>query len=129
MEPLIIIGFVLLAVGIRLIAGAFDGQRVERYIRKRGWRLLDKRWAPFGPGWFGTKGARLYEIVYRDRGGRVHRAHVKTSMLSGVYLTNDRIVQEAPKRSIEDEKTVLRKRLVELERRERAENATRIKQG
>lgn len=96
MDPLIIVGFVLLAVVIRLFAGAFDGERGERYLRDNGYELIDKSWAPFGPGWYGEKDARIYEVVYRDREGKVHRAHVKTSMWSGVYLTNDRIVEEAP---------------------------------
>ncbi len=112
----IIIGFVILAVVIRLIAGSFDGERVERHIHDMGGQLIDKSWAPFGPGWFGEKDSRIYEVVYRDREGRVHRAHVKTSMMSGVYLTNDRIVEEAPKLSIEEEKAALKRRLAELDR-------------
>ncbi len=121
MEPAaIVVGFVILAVVIRMIAGSFDGERVERYIRSMGCELIDKSWDPFGPGWFGEKDSRIYEVVYRDRAGRVHRAHVKTSMLSGVYLTNDRIIQDAPKMTIEGEKAALRKRLAELEKSERA---------
>lgn len=116
MEPtVIIIGFVVLAIVIRLMAGSFDRERVERYIRDMDGELLDKSWDPFGPGWFGEKDSRIYEIVYRDRGGRVHKAHVKTSMLSGVYLTNDRIVEDRAVRSVEDEKAELRRRLAELE--------------
>ena len=78
---------------------------------------IDKSWDPFGPGWFGEKDSRIYEIVYRDRDGRVHRDHVKTSMMSGVYLTNDRIVEDRPKRSVEEEKAELRRRLAELEQK------------
>jgi len=36
-------------------------------------------------------------------------------MMSGVYLTNDRIIEDTPKRSVEDEKAELRRRLAELE--------------
>ena len=121
--------FAILAVVGRVIAGAFDGDRVEAYIQDIGGVLLDKSWDPFGPGWFGEKDARIYAIVYRDRLGNVHRAHVKTSLLSGVYLTNDQIVSErspdegtpeAGQRAyspeaIEQEKEQLRKRLAELE--------------
>lgn len=117
MEILVIVLiFLFLGLILRLIAGEFDGDRVERYVRDMGGELIDKSWAPFGPGWFGEKDARIYEIVYRDREGRVHRAHVKTSMLSGVYLTHDRIVQDQPPRSVDEEKAALRKRLAELER-------------
>ena len=122
MEPgVIFIGFIILAVVIRLIAGSFDGDRVEQYIRDRGCELIDKSWDPFGPGWFGEEDSRIYEIVYRDRDGRVHRAHVKTSMMSGVYLTNDRIIEDKPKRSVEEEKAELRRRLAELENESRAQ--------
>ncbi|MBL8897105.1 MAG: hypothetical protein JNM84_05735 [Planctomycetes bacterium] len=117
MEILVIVlGFLCFGLGLRLLAGSLDGDRVERYVRDMGGELIDKSWAPFGPGWFGEKDSRIYEIVYRDREGGVHRAHVKTSMLSGVYLTHDRIVQDRPPRSVDEEKAALRKRLAELER-------------
>ncbi|MGE9289612.1 MAG: hypothetical protein ACQKBT_01400, partial [Puniceicoccales bacterium] len=122
-EVFLIFGFmIVLAIVIRLAAGSFDGERVERYIRDHGYELIDKSWAPFGPGWFGEKDSRIYEIVYKDQEGRIHRAHVKTSMMSGVYLTNDQIIEEpepalprssqsfrSPE-SIQQEKERLRKR-------------------
>jgi hypothetical protein len=125
----IFILFALVAVAARFLAGAFDGDRVEAYIRDMGGELLDKSWDPLGPGWFGEKDSRIYAIMYRDRLGNVHRAHVKTSMLSGVYLTNDQIISErlpeetaseAGRRAytpeaVEQEKERLRKRLAELE--------------
>ncbi len=116
MEPYYIICVLIIAIiGFRVMAGSFDGQRVENYIREMGGELIDRSWDPFGPGWFGEKDSRIYEIVYRDRDGRVHRAHVKTSMMIGVYLTNDRIIQDSPPKSIEEEKAELRRRLAELE--------------
>jgi hypothetical protein len=110
-----IVGFIVIAIFIRLCAGGFDGERVESYIRELGGELVDKSWDPLGPGWFGEKNARIYEIVYRDNRKTLHRAHVKTSMMSGVYLTNDKIIEEASPDAIEDEKAQLRKRLEELE--------------
>ena len=77
---LIIIGVIALAVVSRLIAGSFDGERVERYVRDMGCELIDRSWDPFGPGWFGEKESRIYEIVYRDREMKVHRAHVMKKM-------------------------------------------------
>ncbi|MCS7338240.1 MAG: hypothetical protein NZ739_08405 [Verrucomicrobiae bacterium] len=112
----VIVGAIVVAVIFRLIAGALDKDRIEDYIHSIGGELIDKSWAPFGPGWFGERDSRIYEIVYRDRDGRIHRAHVKTSLFSGVYLTNDRIVEEAPLRSVEEEKELLKRRLAELER-------------
>lgn len=122
---IIFIGFIALAIVARLIAGSFDASRVESYIRERGWKLIDRSWAPFGPGWFGEKNDRIYEIVYEDEDGNTHMAHVKTSLLSGVYLTNDRIVKEsANKRALESENEILKKRIAELENREHGTHRT-----
>ena len=125
---------ILLAVLIaRLLAGSMDKGRVREYVASRGGRLLDQRWTPFGPGWFGEKNARIYQVVYEDTEGNRHRATVKTSMLSGVYLTNDEIVQRADSRELKSaqpggqelaalhddlatENARLRARLAELER-------------
>ena len=98
MDPvIIIIGFIILGIAIRLLAGSFDGDRVEQCLRDMGCELIDKSWDPLRPGcWFGEKDSRIYEVVYRDRDSRTHLAHVKTSMMSGVYLTNHRIIEEAP---------------------------------
>lgn len=119
--PFAFVGIILLVIFIRIIAGSFDGSRVESYIRSIGGELLDCSWAPFGPGWFGEKDSRIYAIVYRDSAGSVHRAHVKTSGFSGVYLTNDEIIEDSrpalpANESEEEEKARLRRRLAELER-------------
>lgn len=120
---LVFAGMIALVVVIRLAAGSFDGERVERYVAENGWELVDRSWDPFGPGWFGEQDARIYQIVYRDRQGNLHRAHVKTSMLSGVYFTNDQIVEAArppaPSREVmlEEENQRLRERIRELEDR------------
>lgn len=111
----VMFGMVLLALVIRLLAGSFDGGRVEQYVRDMGGELIDRSWDPFGPGWFGEQDSRIYQIVYRDPADNIHRAHVKTSMLSGVYLTNDRVIEQGPGESVEDEKARLRRRLEELD--------------
>lgn len=85
--------FIFIAIIIRVAAGSMDGDRLAQYIAQRGGHLLTKQWTPFGPGWFGEKNARIYEITYRDTEGNVHRASVKTSALAGVYLTEDRIIE------------------------------------
>jgi hypothetical protein len=122
---LLFVGVAVIAVAIRLFAGTVDSGRIESYIEDHGGTLLDKSWDPFGPGWFGEKDSRLYKIVYRDAHGDVHEAHVKTSMLSGVYLTNDIVVQRAAQALADDDETDddlrrenerLRKRIEQLER-------------
>jgi len=119
--PIIVLGL-LAALVFRLIAGALDTGRIEQYVRDQGWDLVDRSWAPFGPGWFGEKDSRIYQVVYRDQHGNLHRAHVKTSMLSGVYLTNDEIVERAepapmaPRANdLAAENAQLRQRIAELE--------------
>jgi hypothetical protein len=92
----IAIAVVVWVVTIRVAAGSFDGERIQRYLRERGCRLLSKRWTPFATGWLGEGSERLYSIRYRDRSGAVHAARAKTSMLSGVYLADDEIVQWPP---------------------------------
>ncbi len=126
MEPfVVVIGFVMLAIVIRLVAGSFDGDRVEAYVRGKGWELVDRSWNPLGPGWFGEKNARIYRIMYRDTQDNLHHAHVKTSMLSGVYLTNDEIVEHSPEshrtkeQLLADENQRLKERLKELEKGKR----------
>lgn len=128
----ILILFIIAAsIGFRLLAGSLDGDRVRQYITSIGGELLHSHWDPFGPGWFGEKNARIYQVRYRDRDGCIHQAHVKTSMMSGVYLTNDKIIrrpqpQHEPPRpkhldlpdkqeTVAEEKARLRQRLAELE--------------
>jgi hypothetical protein len=113
----IILFVVVLAIMIRLIAGSMDGDRVERYIRDRGGRLISKQWNPLGRGWFGEKDSRIYNVHYVDAEGNEREATVKTSMMSGVYFTEDRIIR--PMRRL-DQTPV--EPISELERL-RAENA------
>ncbi len=100
---------------VNLFAASFDRDRIAEYLGKSRSRLIDKRWDPFGPGCLGGLGMRQYRITYQDRRGRVHHAHVKTSMLGGVYLSHNKVVQDVPKMTPEEEKAALRKRLEELE--------------
>lgn len=123
MESFTIIAVLLVVLLVsRLIAGSLDGQRVKEYIGSQGGELLESKWSPFGRGWFGEKSDRIYEIRYRDRSGSLHEATVKTSMFSGVYLTEDRIVQvgnalQPTRQDLELENARLRQRIAELEKR------------
>ena len=93
MEALLIIPVIIvLAIILRLIAGGMDHDRVDRYISERSGKVIEKSWDPFGKGWFGDKDNRIYQIKYEDADGKIHQATCKTSLLSGVYLTEDRIV-------------------------------------
>ena len=119
---LVIVLFAGLAIVIRLMAGSMDGDRVKEYIASRGGKVLQSDWAPFGRGWFGEKNDRIYEVRYVDADGNVHEATCKTSMFSGVYFTEDRIVQTAESSAsdihmLQEENRRLKERLARLEGR------------
>ena len=96
MDPaFVVVIFIVIAIIIRLLAGSMDGDRVRAYIEERGGRLISSGWAPFGKGWFGEKSDRIYEVRYLDSEGNEHEASCKTSMFTGVYFTEDRIVRHA----------------------------------
>lgn len=80
---------ILAAVGFRLLADRWDRDRIQQYVAERGGSVNDIAWQPFGRGWFGEKGDRIYEVEYTDRDGGSHSASCKTSLFSGVYFTED----------------------------------------
>ena len=77
---------------IRVAAGQVDRRRIEEDVRSRGGYITDIRWRPFGPGWFGEKESRIYQVEYVDREGSRHQAYCKTSLWSGVYFTQDQVI-------------------------------------
>jgi hypothetical protein len=93
--PFVIIGFIILAVVIRLCAGSMDNNRIQEQIEAEGKKVRSIDWAPMGRGWAGSKNERIYEVVYEDAQGNVHRAFCKTSALAGVYWTEDKIIEPA----------------------------------
>jgi len=101
MEPALIlvpVFFVLVfsfAIGCRVIAGTWNHERIRTYIENKGGKMINIVWTPFGPGWFTEQTNAIYEIDYYDRDGNHRRAHCKTSMFSGVYLHNDRLISIA----------------------------------
>lgn len=82
---------VVLAILGRGVTHGMDRSRISAYAASQGWELLTCQWKLLGPGWLGNQRERMYAITYRDAEGRTHSAFAKTSMLAGVYLTEDRI--------------------------------------
>ena len=126
---------VIVAVVIRLAAGGLDQDRVSTYIEAQGGEMIDANWAPFGPGWFGEKNDRIYQVRYLDHDGNEHEAFAKTSMWTGVYLTEDRIVRYAKApvdqedvESLEEENRRLRAELERLKRQQDSGNSDAIKE-
>jgi hypothetical protein len=123
---IVIPAVILLALIVRLAAGGMDHDRIREYVESRGGTILRSSWAPFGPGWFGEKSDRIYQVDYLDGDGNQHQAHCKTSMWSGVYFTKDEIVSYAerpaagePDSSLEAENRRLREELQRLKRQQR----------
>ena len=96
METAIVIIVIMLIIAIRIIAGWLDDGWIKGYLSERNCTLIEKKWQPFGPGWFGEKDSRIYEVTYRDAEGNIHQAYTKVSLFSGVYFTEDRITQKKP---------------------------------
>ena len=121
---LIIPVLILIAILFRLGAGGMDHDRIRQYVERRGGKVLDSNWSPFGPGWFGEKSDRIYGVRYLDGDGNEHEAHCKTSLWTGVYFTEDRIVRYAerpapsvrPDESLEAENRRLREEVERLKR-------------
>ncbi|NOT52711.1 MAG: hypothetical protein HOP10_15715 [Chitinophagaceae bacterium] len=89
---IIVIAIVVIII-IRLVAGVFDGGRIEDHFSEEGKEFISKEWAPLGKGWFGDSSDRIYVVRYKDKDGHIHEAYCKTSMFSGVYITEDKIVE------------------------------------
>jgi hypothetical protein len=91
MVPIVII---LAFIWGREWAGRMDRDRVRAYIAERGGEVVSQEWTPFAAGWFGNRDERMYRVVYRDSKGYMREATCKTSMLGGVYFTNDRLLAD-----------------------------------
>ncbi|MHC4662154.1 MAG: hypothetical protein ACYS8W_10735 [Planctomycetota bacterium] len=85
------IGFIALMIILRVIAGGMDKDRITDDIRSRGGKVIRIEWRMFGPGWFGSQYSRIYEVRYEDRDGDIRAAYCKTSLLGGIYWSDDRI--------------------------------------
>ena len=93
MDLLLIIPLAVAAVLlIRIVADRMDRARIADYVRGQGGELRSIRWSPFGRGWLGEKSDRIYEVDYADREGRTHHATCKTSLFTGVYWTEDKVI-------------------------------------
>ena len=92
MNPAIFVGGFIIALALlRVALAAGDFARIRSYVASQGGRLVSARWTPFGPGWFGDRKDRIYKVRYSDRNGSERTAYCKTSMMSGVYFTQDRV--------------------------------------
>ena len=92
--------FVLLIPAAVLVGVFCDWDRLKAHLEDRGGRLLRMRWAPFGKGWWGEGSDRIYHVRYLDPDGNERHAFCKTSMGSGVYFPDDKIVRYSQPRKV-----------------------------
>lgn len=85
---LVLVALAIVALAGRLIAGAMDKRRFQKYAAVRGWKMLHLTWEPFGRGWFGEKSDRIYEVTYQAADQAVYIAWMKTSLFSGIYVSD-----------------------------------------
>ena len=83
------------ALGIRLLIEVLNHNRIKAYLAGQGAQTLSITWHPFGTGWFGEKDSVIYRVRYRDREGSTHDAVCKTGLFSGVFFSNDIIINRA----------------------------------
>ena len=88
--------FIGILSGIILLffSHSLDRRRVRNYIGARGGKVISQYWAPFGKGWMGDESNAIYNLVYEDMEGNLHKALVKTSLFSSVYLSDDQIIDK-----------------------------------
>jgi hypothetical protein len=88
---LFVLGGIIYVVSHR-IAARMDYDRRHRHIAAQRGRVRSCRRAFFGKGWLGSN-ERIYEIRYVDAQGNQRDVTCKTSLLSGVYVTEDHPVR------------------------------------
>lgn len=77
-----------------------DKQRIRNHLRQRGDEPLSITWKIFGKGWISEAGEngggnRIYKLAFYDRYGNKKQAWCKTAMWSGVFLTDELIIEKA----------------------------------
>ncbi len=77
-----------------------DKGRIAEYFEERGDTVLSISWCPFfGKGWYSEAGKesgnRIYEVEFKDIYGNRKCAWCKTAMFSGVYVSDEVIIEPA----------------------------------
>jgi hypothetical protein len=88
MLPVILFSLVFLGFGVLVFYAKTqnDRQRIAHEVIAQGGKVVSIRWTPFGYGWVGDSGDRVYQVVWIDRFGYRREASCKTSTLSGLYF-------------------------------------------
>jgi hypothetical protein len=98
---LVIVSMAWLFLRLTFYGDQRSRDRIRKEIGRRGGKLLEARWKPFGPDWL-EAGMRIYAVRYRDRDGNEHKAYCRP-MGSAVYFAGDRVVMYARRPTDENE--------------------------
>lgn len=94
--------FVIAVIGLGLYSVSGNKTRIKDYIESKGGELVEEDWQPFGKGWFGEDKESIYKIKYYDKKGNLHESWAKTSFFTGVFLSDDTIVEYSGKKDREE---------------------------
>jgi hypothetical protein len=89
-----IVALAAIGLAVRVMSGSMDRDRIGSYLGSRGGRVRSAAWAPMARGWAWRRHTRTYDIVYEDDRGNVRQATARTGLGAGVWLTDDRVLQE-----------------------------------
>ena len=73
----------------RIILETLDRRRIRTFIEARGLTLVDLNLALFVTGWGDNSRGRTYTVRLRDRSGKEGEISCRTSLLGGVYFTDE----------------------------------------
>ena len=83
---------ILVLIGIRIGLHYLDKKRIYQAAERKGWRDSTVEWAPFAPGSFFERNERNYLVVYVDQEGLTHEVYCKTSLMTGIYWSDENTV-------------------------------------
>ncbi len=118
---------VLLIVAVHLVLIAiplwfwannrWDRDRVKAYIEERGGQLLSMKWTLDATQYSFIRdgNARIYCVRFLDSSGETHQATCQTNWMSGVYLTEESVVNGDNQTSRKSEKSPRNVEILEAE--------------
>lgn len=97
---IIIISIFILVISFWTLIFELDKKRIEQYLKNRGDAVISINWKLFGKGWMSESnkdggGNRIYLVTFKDICGNIKQAWCKTAILSGVFLTDETITEQA----------------------------------
>jgi hypothetical protein len=103
MDTIMLILITSLFLGAWFLANAYTKNNIHDFIEAQGGTLISLRWDAFGKSWFDNKG-KVYKISYSDKAGNIHKSWVLANVFTGVYLSEDSIIEDAATLALKENK-------------------------